>query len=125
MVPVNANYVITSDQTVKDAILKISINLARCVIVTRDSSIVIGVVSEGDIVRALTDDISVYTSITKIMRPSFKYLNESSLECALKLVQEQPGITLIPVVRPTVRSSVSLNLYVALTFPLVLCVSKL
>jgi CBS domain-containing protein len=98
MVPVNANYVITSDQTVKDAILKISINLARCVIVTRDSSIVIGVVSEGDIVRALTDDISVYTSITKIMRPSFKYLNESSLECALKLVQEQPGITLIPVV---------------------------
>ena len=98
MVPVNANYVITSDQTVKDAILKISINLARCVIVTRDSSIVIGVVSEGDIVRALTDDISVYTSITEIMRPSFKYLNESSLECALKLVQEQPGITLIPVV---------------------------
>jgi CBS domain-containing protein len=86
------------DQTIRDAIIKISQNLSRCVIVTSGDELVVGVLSEGDIIRALTNDISVYAPVRKIAQPAFKYLNEVDMQAALRLVRGQPGITLIPVV---------------------------
>lgn len=90
-------YVIRLQQSIKDAILKISQNLCRCVIVIRDENTVVGVISEGDIIRYLMTDVSLYTPIGKVVQPSFKYLYEHNMNTALLYLREG-GITLIPIV---------------------------
>ena len=85
------------DHTIKEAIATISLNLTRCAIVTRQPNIVVGVISEGDIVRYLMDDVSLYTPVGKLVKPSFKYLNKIDMTLAIELLRTT-GITLIPVV---------------------------
>ena len=90
-------YVIGMDHTIKEAIATISLNLTRCAIVTRQPNIVVGVLSEGDIVRYLMDDVSLYTPVGKLVKPSFKYLNKIDMTLAIELLRTT-GVTLIPVV---------------------------
>ena len=90
-------YVVRLQQSIKDAILKISQNLCRCVIVIRDENTVVGVISEGDIIRCLMTDVSLYTPIGKVVQPSFKYLYEDNMNTALLYLREG-GVTLIPIV---------------------------
>ena len=90
-------YVISVDKSIRDAIGVISQNLCRCVIVTRDANIVVGVVSEGDVIRSLVKDVSLYAPLRTVVQPSFRYFTHVDMVAALELVKDY-GITLIPVV---------------------------
>ena len=50
---------------------------------TGDSDKVIGVVSQGDILRALSAGQNLYTPVNQIIRNSFLHLYEKDLEKAL------------------------------------------
>ena len=93
-------YVVGVNQSIKEALTTITHNLSRCAIVTRDNDIVVGVVSEGDVIRMLLDDISLYTPIGKVIKPSFRYLTKNDMLAALRLLQNI-GITLVPIVDET------------------------
>ena len=93
-------YVVTTEQPVKEVLKTIAHNLTRCAIVIRETSgqsVVVGVISEGDIIRLFLENISWHSPVGKVIRPSFMYLNKSDMNAALQLLRER-GITLVPVV---------------------------
>ena len=89
-------YVVGMDRSIKETIATITSNLTRCVIVVDKNNTVVGVISEGDIIRSLLDDVSLYTPVGKVVRPSFRYLNDNDLRAGLDLLKS--GVTLIPVI---------------------------
>lgn len=91
------DYCVSDGQTIKDAINAIQGNLSRCVVVLNDNKKVIGIISEGDVLRALLNDIEIHTPLKKIVNPSFQYLQERNMFKAYNLVKKY-GITLIPII---------------------------
>ena len=89
-------YVVGMNQSIRETIATITRNLTRCVIVVDKNNTVVGVISEGDIIRSLLDDVSLYTPVGKVVRPSFRYLNDNDLRAGLDLLKS--GVTLIPIV---------------------------
>lgn len=90
-------YCVGLDYTLKEIIEKFDVNKDRVAVVTNQNNKVIGVISQGDIIRALCSGISLYTKIECIAKPSFLYLRERNMEEALKMFQKAK-ITLLPVV---------------------------
>lgn len=90
-------YCVNDKSTIKDAISIIQNNFSRCSIVLNDNRKVIGVFSEGDVLRAILEDIDLFTPIKRVLKPSFKYLREVNMTEACELFKKH-GITLIPVV---------------------------
>jgi len=90
-------YCVDEEQTIKDAISVIQNNLSRCVVVLNSKKKVVGVFSEGDVLRAILNDIDVHAPLKKVIKPSFFYLKEKNIEEAYKFVKKH-GITLIPLV---------------------------
>jgi CBS domain-containing protein len=72
-------------------------NKERVAVVLNEQSIVVGVVSQGDIIKALTSGIDLNSQINKIYNPSFMYLNEYDLKKAYGLFKKRK-ITLVPIV---------------------------
>ena len=91
-------YTVLDSQTIKDTALVINHNHCRCVIVRNQSNIVVGVVSDGDIIRAILEGISLYSPVSQIVSHSFKYLRDSDMSSAYQYFRNDPGVTLIPVV---------------------------
>lgn len=91
------NYCVNGRQTIKEAISIIQNNFSRCVIVLNDYQKVVGVFSEGDVLRAILEDIDIHTILEKVISPSFHYLNKRDILKAYELVKKY-GITLIPIV---------------------------
>ena len=89
------NFLIDKNQNVLDAIKLISINKNRAVLVTNKKK-VYGVVSEGDIIKALLKNKSLYSPISNIMNKSFKYLEKDNLKLA-KIYFTKFGISILPV----------------------------
>lgn len=90
-------YCISKDYTIKEAIEHIDRNRDRVAIVRNLEKKVIGVVSQGDIIRALISGKSLYTRVERILRSNFLYLNENDIEEAYKLFRKIK-ITLLPIV---------------------------
>ena len=90
-------FVVTGQQTIKDAISVIQGNFSRCVIVVSDKNKVVGTFSEGDILRLILEDVELYSHIKGVINPSFRYLNKRDMLLAYQMVKKY-GITLIPVV---------------------------
>jgi CBS domain-containing protein len=57
----------------------------------------IGVISQGDILRTLIDGVNPYSQIDSLLNPDFIYLNERDMKKAYKIMKEK-GFTLLPVV---------------------------
>lgn len=88
-------YIIYENQLIEDAIELIQFNHSRCVIIINNSSKVIGVISEGDILRAILKGISLKSSVKHILNTSFRYLTEIN---PIKIKEIfGTGITLIPI----------------------------
>jgi arabinose-5-phosphate isomerase len=81
--------------TMRDAIALIQKNNSRCVIVLGVEHKVVGVFSEGDVLRAILSGIDVHTPLKTLIKPSFRYLHKRDLVEARKLILG--GITLVPV----------------------------
>ena len=58
---------------------------------------VLGIVSQGDIIRALISGKSLFTQVKNIIRPNFYYLTSRDLQKAYALFRKH-HITLLPIV---------------------------
>lgn len=90
-------YCVQDKSTIKDTISIIQNNYSRCAIVVNDNRKVVGVFSEGDVLRAILEDIDLFTPVKRVLKPSFKYLREMNMPQACELFKKY-GITLIPVI---------------------------
>lgn len=87
--------------TLLDAVETIDHNHCRCALVVEGDKVV-GVVSEGDVLRALLKGTAIHAPLASFANPGFKFLAERDLERALALFREH-GITLVPVLDPDSR----------------------
>ncbi len=67
-----------SNVLIKDVLVKLNENRRKFVICVDEFDCVVGVVTDGDIRRALLNNISIIDTIDKIYNASFKYLNIES-----------------------------------------------
>mgnify|MGYP001192640834 CR=1 FL=1 len=88
-------HVIFSGGRIIDAIEAIRETRTRCVVVLEDSKVV-GVISEGDIMRALLAGSDVHSSIEGWISRDFKFLSAPRPDKALELMHKY-GITMVPV----------------------------
>jgi CBS domain-containing protein len=79
-----------------DAAEAIARNRSRCVIVVEDGKVT-GVISEGDLVRALLSGSDIHAPLKSFAQVGFKFLEHRDLDRALELMR-QHGISLVPVV---------------------------
>jgi CBS domain-containing protein len=89
-------YIISSNATLLEAIDHIQRNKSRCVFAIRDGKMV-GVISEGDVMRYLLTGIDVHTIISEIMKPAFVFLSKYDLDKASVLIHKHL-FTLIPII---------------------------
>lgn len=90
-----SQYTVQSSGTLLDVAQAIAINRSRCVIVINDSKAV-GVISEGDLVRALLRGTDIYSSMESFIHHGFSFLLERDMDLALELFRSR-GISLIPI----------------------------
>lgn len=90
-------YCIDENSTIKDTIEKFENNKERVVFVINDIKKIIGVVSQGDIIRFLANSGEIYSDVTKIMTSSFFYLSDYNLNRAYEVFRRKK-ITALPVV---------------------------
>jgi len=90
------SYCVRESASVEDAISAIQMSECRCVLVINDSARVVGVFSEGDVLRAILAGREIHMPLKNLLKPSFKYLYEADEAAALEIFKK--GVTLIPVV---------------------------
>ena len=88
-------FTISETQSIEHAIELIEMNYSRCVIVVNGNNKVVGVLSEGDVLRAILKGVSIMSPLKNVMVPNFKFLLVKDDEKIMKLFKK--GITLIPI----------------------------
>lgn len=88
-------YTIESSGTLLDAAQAISANRSRCVIVMSAGKAV-GVISEGDLVRALLRGTDIYSPMQPFIHHGISFLPKRDMTQALELFRTR-GISLIPI----------------------------
>lgn len=83
--------------TIMELIESFQQNHDRAAMVLNSDDKLIGVVSQGDVIRALCNGNTLYVNVKKIIRSDFLYLNERDMETAYKLFKKEK-ITMLPVV---------------------------
>lgn len=96
-----SDFSIPDSSTLLQAVEKIQKNQSRTVMVVRDD-IVVGVVSEGDVMRALLRGVSVHTPLSEFAPRSFKYLRSSSEREAFEIFRKH-AVSMVPVVDDNFR----------------------
>jgi len=91
-----AKFLLEKDKYINDAIELINLNNQRAIFI-HDKKKIVGVVSEGDILKALIYKKDLHTPVSKIMNKSFKFLNKKDLSLAKKYFIEF-SILILPVV---------------------------
>jgi CBS domain-containing protein len=89
------DYCVREGATMHDAVAVIQRNGSRCCIVVGDTGKVVGVFSEGDVMRALLRGTGLHVPLRSLIQPSFVYLRERDLDAAREHVRD--GISLVPV----------------------------
>ena len=88
------------DCTLLQAVHCIQSNNSRAAIVINNidnKNKVVGVISEGDIMRALLHGSDIHSMLTQFIKHDFKYLNQKNYKDALELFKTY-GISLIPII---------------------------
>lgn len=102
-------YCIKLDYTIKEAIDRIDEGKNRAVLVIDDENRLIGVLSQGDIIRALSYGKSLYSRVDSILHSNFLYLNERDMEEAYRMFKKIK-ITLLPIVDEEFRLKEVINI---------------
>lgn len=92
-------YTVNSSGTLLDVAQAISMNKSRCAVVLEHQK-VIGVISEGDLLRALLRGTDITSPMREFVHHGFIYLTEKNFEQALALFRAH-GISLIPILDPS------------------------
>lgn len=89
-------YCVNEKYTVKEVLEQFESNNHRVAIVVTDSGKVIGVVSQGDILRAFSRGIGMFVPVKQIIQNSFLHLYEKDLEKAYAIFRKKK-ISLLPI----------------------------
>lgn len=102
-------YVIDASGTLLGAAKAIAKNQSRCVVVV-DRGKAVGVISEGDLVRALLRGTDIYSPLQPFIHHGFVFLEKKDSRRALELFRTH-GISLIPVLDEdfTVKDVITMN----------------
>lgn len=84
------------DSTFYDAMQVIE-NIRERGVIIMDNDKVCGVLTLGDIIRALVEGRNIYAKIDKLYTPNFLYLQEYDLEKAFEIFKKR-NLSLIPVI---------------------------
>ncbi len=96
--PMSMNkYCVNERYTIKEVLEQFESYNNRVAIVTNDSNKVIGVVSQGDILRALSAGTGLFVPVKQIIQSSFLHLYEKDLSKAYPIFKKKK-ISLLPVV---------------------------
>lgn len=90
-----SHFCVSETATMHDAIAVIQRSGSRCCIVLGGDAKVVGVFSEGDVMRALLRGTELHVPLRGLLQPSFVYLQSRNLEAAREHMRR--GISLIPV----------------------------
>ena len=95
------NYIISQNSTLIIACDAISKNKSRCVLIENKKKI-IGIVSEGDIIRAFLMGADINSRVKDYINLSFIFFNKKDLNKA-KLIFKKKQITLIPILKDNMK----------------------
>lgn len=90
-------YTISNKSTILEALKFIEINGAKTVIVISETNKVIGVISQGDVLRSLIKGVNVKGKIIDITNTSYKFLKEDFSKSEV-IDYFKKGIDLLPVI---------------------------
>ena len=93
---INKHLIINLGSKIKDAIYKIDKNTLRTLIVIKEKKVV-GVLSEGDLMRAFINGFHLQNEIDEIVQYNFKYLKIDNIHQVPKIIKKEL-ILLIPIV---------------------------
>ena len=79
-------YTISIKSTILEALKFIEINGAKTVVVISETNKVIGVISQGDVLRSLMKGVNVKGKIINITNTSYKFLKEDFLVFFLRKI---------------------------------------
>ena len=88
-------FIIDLKGSLVDAAYAINKNHSRCVLTVNDNKVE-GIISEGDILRALLKGTDINSPMRSFIRQGFYFLKKRNISEALKIVRLR-GISLIPV----------------------------
>lgn len=91
------NYCVSEEYTVKEVLDRFQHNNDRIAIVLNGTKKVIGVISQGDILRALASGRNLYVQVNQIISNSFLHLYSKDMEVAYRIFRKKK-ITLLPIV---------------------------
>ena len=100
---------ILEDSLLNDACIKISNTKQRCLLVVTSNNKLSGVLSEGDIIRALIQGANSYSPIKDWITRDYKFLKKFDKKEAITVFKKY-GITVLPIVdkQMYVKSFISL-----------------
>lgn len=90
-------YIINEECIVKDAIFIIQSNKSRSCIVVNNQNKVLDVITEGDVLRLILNDISIYSKLSEIIDHKFIFLKEKNIEQAIKYFKNK-NLSILPVI---------------------------
>lgn len=91
------DYCVKESYTIKETLEQFESNNDRVAIVVSENGKVVGVVSQGDILRALSAGMGMYVQISQIIQNSFLHLTEKDMEEAYQIFKRKK-ITLLPII---------------------------
>ncbi len=89
--------IVSEDITLNEAISSLSFSPERALLVINNNKKLVGILSEGDIMRALIKGADSFSSINHWITRDYKFLTEYNLRQAL-LAFNEFGISIIPIV---------------------------
>ena len=91
----NRTVIVSKNYTILDTIESFQVNHDRVALI-EDNNKIIGLVSQGDILKELSRGIHMLSRIEYIMNRNFRYMNTRDLEKAYSLFRKHK-LTMIPV----------------------------
>lgn len=106
-------YTISNKSTIIEALKFIEINGAKTVVVISEANKVIGVISQGDVLRSLIRGVNVKGKIINITNTSYKFLKEDFSKSEV-IDYFKKGIDLLPVINPdgTLKETMRVKEYI-------------
>jgi dTDP-glucose pyrophosphorylase len=93
------NIVINPEQTIKESMRFINLNGFRSLIVVDKKNIVLGILTDGDIRRAISKGMDIKESINNIYEKNFFYAKENDLEIKeLEKISIENNLPIVPII---------------------------
>ena len=90
-------YCVNEDYTIKEVLEQFESSNDRVALVENTAGKIVGVVSQGDILRSLSAGGNIYAHINQIIKNSFLHLYTKDMEEAYRIFKKKK-ITLLPVI---------------------------